>query len=149
MRRRPLIFIIISFLFLFPYNVSFDVVKSVIPGTHPELGEKIIYNLITFIWFVSVSYLYRLISQKSINVSITFFKIHVFFSLLPLLSLALPFIQFYFQNHRLDTLTIENIGKFDNIYYYIGLCFLLGQVTFTAILLFRLISSSTKDITQQ
>jgi len=142
MRTRPLLFIIIAFLFLIPYNVSFDVATSVI-RTHSELSTgNIIYNLITFIWFLGVSYLYIILKRKRIDVSVTFFIIHVFFSLLPLLILALPLRQLYFQNLQLDTLTMEDIGNFYNIYFYVGLCFLLGQVTFAAILLFRLFSKS-------
>jgi hypothetical protein len=152
--KRQLIFIIISFLFLFPYNISFDIVKDVIPVTLPSTEKIKVYNLLTFIWFISVAYLYRLITKRCIIVSKAFFIIHVFFSVLPLLSLGIPLVQLSFGKSQSNTLTLETIRHFrnlDNIYYYLGVCFLLGQLTFTAILLFRLISNSgpTKRITQQ
>ena len=144
MRAKPLIFTIIAFLFLIPHYVSFDVATSVITRTHSEFSTgNIIYNLTTFIWFLGMSYLYIILKRKRIDISVTFFIIHVFFSLLPLLILAIPLRQLYFQNLQLDMLTIEDIGNFYNIYFYVGLCFLLGQVTFTATLLFRLFSKSS------
>ena len=141
MRTRPLIFIIIACLFLIPYYVSFDVATSVISETHSKLNTgNIIYNLSTFIWFLGVAFLYIIVKRKSIDVSVTFFLIHVSLSLLPLLILAIPLRQLYFQNLPLKTLAIEDIGNFYNIYFYVGLCFSLSQVTFTAILLFRFFS---------
>jgi hypothetical protein len=121
--------------------MSFDVATSVIPGTHSELSTgTIIYNMATLLWFLAVSFSYRVLEKRGIDVSKTFFVFHVIFSLLPLLTLVLPLRQLYFKNFRPDTLTIEDIGNFYNIYFYVGLFFLLGQVAFTAILLFRLVS---------
>ena len=120
MVKRHLLFIIISLLFLFPYNISFDVVKDVIPGTLLSTEKIKVYNLFTFIWFIGVSYLYRLITKKSIIVSKAFFIIHVIFSVLPLLSLGMPFLQFSFGKSQSGTLTIETLRHFrnlDNVFY--------------------------------
>ena len=146
MQIRQLTFIVIAFLYLIPNYISFDVATSVIVDTHSEPDTGAInYNTTTFLWFLAISFLYRVLEKRRIETNKTLFVFHVIFSLLPLLTLALPLRQLYFKEVRLDTLTMENIGNFYNIYFYLGLFFLLGQVVVTAILLFRLFSRNNVD----
>lgn len=145
MLTRPILFFVIAILFAIPYNFSFDIQTSIIPRIHLEFNDNSIYNVITFAWLLGISFLYKLSKQRNINISTPFFVFHVFVSLLPLLVSALPLRRLYFQEFQGKSLTMNDIDNFYNIYFYTGLLFLIGQLMFTTLLLFRLFSKPARS----
>lgn len=139
---RQKIFIGVAILSILVIPFTIDRATSVVPGWHTTIymGPQW-FHFVSPVYFLLISLIYRLIEKAVVQVSNSFFVVHVLLSILLIGYVHFPYMSYFFRAGHIDGQMLLTEFKMHQL---VSSIIIILQLAFTGILLGRILCKRKK-----